>query len=155
MKWYEIIGLIGSLVSIGAALYTYRYSTIIKQTKEEIFGLFKVMKFANINENTTTTIEQIKKVAHRQKIARGTNIDEIVNSLNIYFEKVFKLKNEKEVEASSKLNLLIDNYRQKVIEITNSRNNETQLIQCFNEIYELTLNIDQEFGKLTKKIVEK
>lgn len=155
MKWYEIIGLIGSLISIGAALYTYKYATIIKKTKNEIFGLFKVMKFSNINENTITTIEQIKKIAHRQKIARGTNIDEIINSLNIYFEKIFKLKNEKEVEASSKLNLLIDNYRQKVVDITNSRNDEAKLIQCFNEIYELTLNIDQEFGKLTKKIVEK
>jgi hypothetical protein len=155
MKWYEIIGLIGSLVSIGAALYTYKYSTIIKKTKDEIFGLFKVMKFSNINENTTTTIEQIKKIGHRQKIARGTNVDEIINSLNIYYEKIFKLKNEKEVEGSSKLNLLIDNYRQKVVDITNSRNDEIKLIQCFNEIYELTLSIDQEFGKLTKTIVEK
>ncbi|PJR04035.1 hypothetical protein [Avrilella dinanensis] len=155
MKWYEVIGLIGSIVSIGAAIYTYRYSTIIKKTKDEIFGLFKAIKFSSINENTTTTIEQIKKIAHRQKIARGTNIDEIINSLNLYFEKIFKLKNEKEVEESSKLNLLIDNYRQKVVEITNSRNDETKLIQCFNEIYELTLTIDQEFGKLTKKIVEK
>lgn len=156
MKWYEIIGLIGSFISIGGAIYSYKYSTIIKNTKDEIFSTFKVLKYSNINEKTLSTIEQIKKVAHKQKIPRGTNIDDVIKTLNEYFEKVFKLKNETEVENSSILNDLIQAYREKVNEISNtSRMNETDLIQLFNEIYEMTLNIDQEFSKLAKNIVEK
>lgn len=156
MKWYEIIGFVGSLVSILGAVYTYRYSTIISRTKDEIFSLFKVLKFSNISESSTTTIEQIKKIAHKQKIIRGTNVDDIVNSLNNYYEKVFKLSNEVEVEKSEKIAGFITDYREKINIIGNTpRANETALITHFNEIYELTLNINQEFNKFTKNIVEK
>lgn len=156
MEWYEYIGLIGSLISIGGAIYTYRYSTIIKKTKDEIFDAFKIVKFSGINENTSSTINQIKKVSHRQKIARGTNLEDIVNSLNDYYEKIHRLKNEKEVSDSTNLNELITEYREKINVISStSRDDDEILIQHFNEIYEMTLNIDSEFNKFTKNIVEK
>lgn len=156
MKWYEIIGLIGSVVSIIAAIYTSRYSLIVKQTKNEILSLFKVVKFSNINETTLSVLDHIKKIAHKQNIARGTNLDEIVNSLNNYYEKVFKLKTENEVIKNETLNNLISTFRSKVDTISvTERSNQSTIINLFNELYQITLNIDQEFNKLTKKIVEK
>ena len=156
MKWYEIIGLIGAFVSIIAAVYTTRYSAIVKQTKNEILSLFKVVKFSNINETTLSVLDHIKKVAHKQNIARGTNLDESVNSLNNYYEKIFKLKSENEVENNENLNQLISTYRSKVdlISIT-ARSEQLAIIELFNQLYQITLNIDQEFNKLTKSIVEK
>ncbi|MPT34815.1 MAG: hypothetical protein E2604_06950 [Flavobacterium sp.] len=155
MKWYEIVGLISSFVSIGGAFYSYRYSTIIKKTKNEIFSTFKVLKFSNINEKTINTTEQIKKIAHKQKIPRGTNVDEIIKVLNDYFEKIFKLKNEKEVQNSNTLNILIQQYREKINAISRTpRSSEEVIIKLFGEIYEITLNIDKEFDKFTKNIVE-
>lgn len=156
MKWYEIIGLIGAVVSIIAAVYTTRYSAIVKQTKNEILSLFKVVKFSNINETTLSVLDHIKKIAHKQNIARGTNLDEIVNSLNNYYEKIFKLKSENEVESNENLNQLISTYRSKVdlISVT-ARSEQSTIIELFNQLYQITLNIDQEFNKLTKNIVEK
>lgn len=156
MKWYEIIGLIGSIVSIFAALYTSKYSSVVLKTKNEILSLLKVVKFSNINESTVFVLEQIKKVAHKQTIARGTNLDEIINALNIYYEKIFKLKTEVDVESNSSLNTLLVMYRNKVNELSlTSRNDSAKIIEHFNELYQITLQVDNEFTKLTKKIVEK
>lgn len=156
MKWYEIIGLVGSIVSIVAAIYSSRYSTIVKKTKNEILSLLKVVKFSNINETTSAVLEQIKKIAHKQSIPRGTNLNEIVNSLNSFYEKVFKLKNENEVETNEHLNTLITTFRQKTNLVSNTpREQSASVISLFNELYEITLNIDKEFNKLTKDIVEK
>lgn len=156
MKWYEIIGLLGSLVSIMAAIYTSRYSTIVKKTKNEILSLFKVVKFSNISETTQTVLEQIKKVAHKQTISRGTNLNDLVNSLNNYYEKIFKLKTENEVAKNEKLNSLIETFRLKTDAVSaTQRDQQSAIIELFNELYQLTLNIDQEFNKLTKSIVEK
>ena len=156
MKWYEIIGLLGSLVSIMAAIYTSRYSTIVKKTKNEILSLFKVVKFSNISETTQTVLEQIKKVAHKQTISRGTNLNDLVNSLNNYYEKIFKLKTENEVAKNEKLNSLIETFRLKTDTLSaTQRDQQSAIIELFNELYQLTLNIDQEFNKLTKSIVEK
>lgn len=156
MKWYEIIGLLGSLVSIMAAIYTSRYSKIVKKTKNEILSLFKVVKFSNISETTQTVLEQIKKVAHKQTISRGTNLNDLVNSLNNYYEKIFKLKTENEVAKNEKLNILIETFRLKTDAISaTQRDQQSIIIELFNELYQLTLNIDQEFNKLTKSIVEK
>lgn len=156
MKWYEVIGLTGSIVSIVGAFYSSRYSTIVKKTKNEILSLLKVVKFSNINETTSAVLEQIKKIAHKQTIPRGTNLTEIVNSLNSFYEKVFKLKTENEVEANEHLNALISTFRQKTNLISNSpREQSATVIGLFNELYEITLNIDKEFNKLTKNIVEK
>jgi len=156
MTWYEIIGLISALVSFIAALYTTKYSSIVKQTKNEILSLFKVVKFSNVNEITISVLDHIKKIAHKQNIARGTNIDEIVNSLNNYYEKVFKLKSESEVVKSEDLNQLIASYRSTVdlISLT-ARTDQPSIINLFNQLYEITLNIDHEFNKLTKNIFEK
>lgn len=156
MKWFEWIGLIASIISISGAIFSLRNLNAVKRTKTEIFGLFKVLKFNNVNENTQTTLEQIRKICHKPKIPRGTNVDEIIASLNNYFEKIYKLTNEEEVENSTNLKIQIQNYRSKINQISAiKRSNENEMIQSFNEIYEMTLSINQEFEKLTKKIIEK
>lgn len=156
MKWYEIIGLIGSVVSVIAATYTVRYSTIVKNTRNELLGLLKLSKFTGINEATISVLSQIKKIANRPTIARGTNIQEIIESLNVYYEKIFRLRTEKEVENNATLMSMIDNYRAKVDAISaTDRTNASGLISLFNEVYQLTLVIDNEFNKFSTKIVEK
>lgn len=155
MKWYEIIGLIGSVVSVVAATYTVRYSTIVKNTRNELLGLLKLSKFAGINEATITVLSQIKKIANRSTIARGTNVQEIIESLNAYYEKIFRLKTEKEVENNVTLISMIDTYRTKVDAISvTDKTNAVVLISLFNEVYQLTLVIDNEFNKFSSKIVE-
>ena len=82
-------------------------------------------------------------------------MDEIVNSLNSFYEKVYKLTTENEVETNENLNLLITTFRQKTNSIsTTARAQQSTIISLFNELYELTLSIDKEFNKLTKNIVE-
>lgn len=156
MKWYEIIGFVGSLVSILSAIYTSRYTSIVKKTKSEILSLFKVVNFSNINETTPAVLEQIKKVAHKRNIARGTNLNDIVNSLNNYYEKIYRLKAENEVGQNENLNNLIETYRKKTDEVSaTARAEQSVIIELFNDLYQITLSINHEFNKLAKNIVEK
>ena len=74
MKWYEIIGLIGSVVSIGSAIFAFIQAKIAKAEKKEAVKVKEeiITRYANYNDSQLRS--KIEGVLRQLNTARGKKI---------------------------------------------------------------------------------
>ncbi|MDR6516766.1 hypothetical protein [Chryseobacterium camelliae] len=155
MDWTVKLGVISSIVSIGGGIWSLVNVKITKKIKKEIFSNFKVIKYSNINVNTRTTINQIRKIALRSKISKGLNLEEIISSVNDYYEKIHEISNDLEKENSNNLDNLLNSLKKKITYISTLDKTSIDLIENYNELYYIILEVDKEIDKFKQKIIEK
>lgn len=156
MDWTIKLGIISSIISIAGAIWSLINVRVIKKTKKEIFSKMKVVKYSNINVNTKAAISQIRKIALKSKVPKGLNINDIIDSLNDYYEKIHEISNDIEKEGSEKLNKDINDLKKNITNVSRmNKDSENELIGCYNDIYYGILEIDKEIDKLKQNIIEK
>lgn len=156
MDWTVKLGVVSSVISISGAIWSLYNVRIINKTKDEIFSKMKVVKYSNINVNTKSTITQIRKIALKNKIPKGLNLQDIIDSLNDYYEKIHEISNDIEKEGSEKLNNHIISFKEDISKVSKmSKESENELIENYNLIYYRILEIDKEIDKFKQNIIEK
>ena len=156
MDWTVILGVISSIVSIFGAFWSLFNVNIIKKTKQEIFSRLKVVKYSNINVNTKNTILQVRKIALKNKIPKGLNLNEINDSLKDYYERIHEISNDIEKEGSDKIITQINEFKINISSVSKlSKDFESELIDGYNQIYYQILEIDKEIDKFKQNIIEK
>jgi len=156
MDWTVKLGVVSSVISISGAIWSLYNVRIITKTKDEIFSKMKVVKYSNINVNTKSTITQIRKIALKNKIPKGLNLQDIIDSLNDYYEKIHEISNDIEKEGSEKLNNHITSFKEDISKVSKmSKESENELIENYNLIYYRILEIDKEIDKFKQNIIEK
>ena len=136
MDGKEWIGIIGSLVSIGGAIWASFSVGIIKKTKEEVFSRLKIVKYSELTSSSKGTIIQLRKIANKKKILPGLNFDDINSSINDYYENLNKIKNDIAEDGykdlSDQMNIL-----KKKISLANKtdRKSSSKIIEVYTEIY--------------------
>lgn len=156
MDILNIIGLVGSLVSIGAAIWSIFNVGIIKKTKQEIFSKLKIVKYSGASSISKNTINQLRKIANREKIPRGLNTSEIIDSLNDYYESLNELRVDLEEDGFVKLKEYMSTLKSNITSVSRLDRSDPELFkQKYEDLYYYILEIDTEIGKLRKNIVEK
>jgi hypothetical protein len=156
MDILEIIGLIGSLVSIGGAIWASMSVGIIKKTKNEIFSRLRIVKYSELTSSSKGTVTQLRKIANKDKIPPGINFQEITDSLNDYYENLNKIKNDIKEDGFSDLEKYMNDMKDNINTATSlDRKNPKAIIEIYTKMYYHILEIDSEISKYNKKIIEK
>lgn len=151
-----IIGLIGSLVSIGGAIWASMSVGIIKKTKIEIFSRLRIVKYSELTSSSKGTVTQLRKIANKEKIPPGINFQEIIDSLNDYYENLNRIKNDIKEDGFSDLEKYMNDMRENINTATGlERKNPKAIIDIYTKMYYHILEIDSEISKYNKKMIEK
>lgn len=145
----------GSLVSIGGAIWASCNVRIVKKTKEEIFSKLRIVKYSEISNSSKSTINQLRKIANKDKIPPGVNFKEIIDSLNIYYESLISIKNDIQEDGFIDLERYLDELRTNItIASKLERKAPKDLINIYTKIYYHILDIDCEIVKYNKKLLK-
>lgn len=155
MDWTIKLGVVSSIVSIGGAVWSFFNVKITEKTKREIFSKIKIVKYSSINVDTKTTINQVRKIAFKNKIPKGLNLGEIISFVNDYYEKIHGIINDLEKENSINLNNHISSLKNKITEVSALDKTSPDLIENYNELYYIILEVDKEIDNFKKNIIEK
>lgn len=156
MDLLQLIGLLGSLVSIGGAIWASISVGIIKKAKDEVFARLKIVKYSELTSSSKGTIIQLRKVVNKKRILPGVNFDDINGSINDYYENLNKIKNDITEDGYTKLDEQMNKLKSKMsLAIKTDRKSSNQLIEAYTEIYYHVLEIDSEIANYNKKIIEK
>lgn len=156
MDIIEIIGLVGSIVSIGGAIWASMSVGIIKKTKIEIFSRLRIVKYSELTSSSKGTVTQLRKIANKDKIPPGINFQEIIDSLNDYYENLNRIKNDIKEDGFSDLEKHMNDMRENINTATGfDRKNPKAIIEIYTKMYYHVLEIDSEISKYNKKMIEK
>jgi hypothetical protein len=156
MDLNEIIGLIASIVSIGGAIWAFISVGIIKKTKTEIFSKLRIIKYSELINSTKGTITQLRKIANKDRIPPGVNFQEIIDSLNDYYEGLNRIKNEIKDDGYSDLEVQMNEMRNNInTASTSDRKNPKNVIEIYTKIYYQILEIESDISRYNRKILEK
>ncbi|WP_124981497.1 hypothetical protein [Nonlabens xiamenensis] len=152
----DILNITTSIVSILGALWTLYNWNEIKKAKEQIFSAIKIVKYSEVSNNFETTIKQIKKIAFKTKIPSGTNIDDILNSLTNYFEKTVRTSSDLEKDGFRNFSEHKDELKTSINNISKlDRKSPNNLIEEYNKVYYIIIEMDKEIDNYRKKLVQK
>jgi hypothetical protein len=156
MGTIETIGLIGSITSIGCAIWASISVGIIKKTKLEIFSRLKIVKYSELSSSSKNTINQLRKIASKDKIPPGINFTDIIDSLNDYYENLNKIKIDIEKDGFSSIEDHMKKLRESINTArTQNRKTPQELISSYTEIYYHVLEIDSKISKYHQMNIEK
>jgi hypothetical protein len=152
----EILNVTASIVSILGALWTLINFNKIKKAKEQIFSAIKIIKYSEVSNNFETTVNQIKKIAFKTKIPSGTNIEDILSGLTVYFEKTVKISSDLEKDGFRNFSEYKKELKESINKISKlDRKSPTELIEEYNKVYYVVIEIDKEIDKYKRKLVQK
>lgn len=156
MDFTEIIGLTGSMISIIGAIWASMSVGIIKKTKSEIFSRLRMIKYTELTSSSKGTVIQLRKIANKDKIPPGINFQEIIESLNDYYENLNTIKNDIEEDGFFNLDKYMSEMRENINKATSlDRKNPKAMIEIYTSMYYHVLEIESEISKYNKKIIEK
>jgi hypothetical protein len=152
----EILNVTASIVSILGALWTLINFNKIKKAKEQIFSAIKIVKYSEVSNNFETTVNHIKKIAFKTKIPSGTNIEDILGGLTVYFEKTVKISSDLEKDGFRNFSEYKKELKESINKISKlDRKSPTELIEEYNKVYYVVIEIDKEIDKYKRKLVQK
>lgn len=143
MDLIDIIGFVGSITSIWAAIWAAMIVGVIKKTKNEIFARLRIVKYTELKSSSDSVISQLRKIANKSRVPRGTNFESIIDGLNTYFEGLNSIRNEiSNIEYPDKEEHLIQ-LKDRINSASNiDRTDPKHLIRVYTEIYYHILEID-------------
>ena len=156
MDSIEIIGLIGSGISIISAIVSIVGVQSVKKAKKEVFQKFRIMKnseFITLNRNV---LNQLRKISSSEKIPIGQNFPKLIEDLNNYYENLSRLRHDNLSNENEKLDSHLENLKQNIADAKLIDRNESQkIITKYTEIYYQLIDIENDVSKMNKEIIEK
>lgn len=151
MGFIEWIGFVGSLFSIGAAIWSFFISKEVKKAKSDIYKYYKIIDYSKTNSKGKETIAKLRQIANQHKVPRGFNTTELTSSINSYIESLSKISVhfEKGGEKLLKNQILI--FKQKIFSASKiDVKDQALFIETYTEIYNLILSIESKINDLQK-----
>ncbi len=152
----QIIGLIASLISIGGAIWSLFNVGKIKRIKNEIFSRFKIIKYSDFNLKGKKTLTEVRRISHKKNIERGLVLEDVLSSVKDYYENLNEIRNDIYEDGFRDINSYMDKLKNKIDRISSlDRNTSSELIQEYNYVYYLIIDIENHISKQQKNILEK
>lgn len=151
----EIIGLIASILSIFAAIWSFLSAKSSNSAKNEVLSKLKVSKYSEFNNSSKNLLTTIRKFANKSALPRGINIVETSDKLNEFYEELNNIKHE--FDEESKINSHLELFKEKLSELSSidPKTNTKKYLSKMNEVYYIILDIDADIIKHKKQILER
>lgn len=149
----DIISLLGSAASIGAAIIAVYSAIKVNKIKNEIIGKLHLDKTSGLLAVAKTTQIQINKICKPKEKLRGVNTDEITSSLLNFQSDLIEYKDilisydfENHKETYEQLSLKIKELRYE--------KDRDKIRLLGDELYAIVSNIISELGRISRSKVE-
>ena len=153
MDIIQIIGLIGSILSITAAIASFNISKKIKKTKEEIYAKIRISNYTELEMLHRNSINQLRLITLKDKIGRGVNTQDIIATLHIFLENLNQFKNALKTDGFEKIDEFINVFKKEIIELEKiDVQNYKNLKEKCNDIYYHLIENKEFFNDSKRKL---
>lgn len=155
MEALDVIGLIGSIVSIVSAFIVLFGVRKVKKAKNEIFLKLRIMKNSEFLSLNRSILSQIKQITTAKKIPIGTNFERIIEELFNYYESLSRLRQNVKLQ-----NKTIDNHLQNLKNNINiakklDRKDTQKVVDVYTDIYYYLVDVEKDILKMNNEEIEK
>ena len=132
----QFIGLIGSVLSIISAIVSFNIAKKIKETKKEIYAKIRISNYTELEIFHRNSVNHLRFITQKDKIGRGVNIKDIIQTLHIFLENLNQYKSALKSDGFENISEFIETLKDKIIELEKlDIQNYTEVKSICNLIY--------------------